>query len=115
MKRFAASALFALVAFPAPMFAQGGTCDFTVDMALSSLSFSGTTSLGPIVGDPATVALSGTVDADLATEGNPASTGQVAGGDVLLEEVALAVMIDHHVTGAPLLQRAVRLQRGVLR
>jgi hypothetical protein len=77
-----ALALAALV--PAPALAQGGTCVFTIDQAQSSLTFSGTTSLGPIVGNPATVPLSGTLAVDLATEGNPVSTGQMAGGDLLV-------------------------------
>ena len=78
-----AAGLAAVLALSPTALAQG-TCVFTVDTSQSSLTFGGTTSLGPIVGDPATVSLSGFLNVDLATESNPASTGQLAGGDILV-------------------------------
>ena len=45
--------------------AQGSTIPFTLDGAASQFTYSGTTSVGPVVGNPASFGLSGTVDARL--------------------------------------------------
>ena len=45
--------------------AQGSTIPFTLDNAASQFTYSGTTSVGPIVGNPNSFGLSGTVDAQL--------------------------------------------------
>ena len=64
--------------------AQGGSCDFQISQSESNFTFGGTTSLGPIVGMPPSFQLSGNLLVDLATEGNPISTGKVVSGDALV-------------------------------
>jgi len=72
----------ALLALPTQ--AQDGSCPFTINQAESNFTFSGTTSLGPIVGTPPSFQLSGTLLVDLAKEGNPISTAKLVSGDALV-------------------------------
>lgn len=63
-----------------------GTCAFTVDENLSSFNWSSTVNFGAIGGgvqnDSGVLGASGSANIDLATTGNPASTGQFAGGNL---------------------------------
>jgi hypothetical protein len=71
----------ALATLASAALAQGGPCTFTIDQSASTFSWTATTSLGPLVGNPGnTFQLAGTADVDLATAGHPFSTGQFAGG-----------------------------------
>lgn len=71
----------------APAAAQGGPCVFQIVPSQSSFSISGTTSVGPLVANPSSVQVSGNLLVDLATEGSPASTGQVASGDAAVQNI----------------------------
>jgi hypothetical protein len=77
-------ALFASTLLALAPQAQGGTCDFQIIQAESNFSFSGTTSLGAIVGTPPNFQLSGNLLIDLAAEGSPISTGKLVSGDALV-------------------------------
>ena len=84
MQRLIPCALLASVLLVLPAGAQSGPCPFTINQGESSFSFSGTTSLGAVVGDPSTFQLSGSLMVDLAKEGNPVSTAKLVSGDALV-------------------------------
>ncbi len=78
------ASLFAALLFALPAHAQTGSCAFTINQAESNFSFSGTTSLGTIVGNPSGFQLTGSLVVDLAKEGNPVSTAKLVSGDALV-------------------------------
>ena len=82
LKLCAALLSSALLALPSN--AQTGSCQFAINQAESNFTFSGTTSLGAIVGNPADFKLAGTLVVDLAKEGNPISTAKIVSGDALV-------------------------------
>ena len=70
--------------FAAPALAQG-EFQFDIDQAQSNWTFGGTTSLGPIQGNPNnTFQIAGTADASLFGGGDPISSGQLVSSNVTI-------------------------------
>lgn len=76
--RSSPAALVAALALAGTASAQDFT--FTIDQPASNWTWTGTTSIGPIQGNPSNAfQLAGTFGMDLAGNGNPVSTGQILG------------------------------------
>jgi hypothetical protein len=70
----------ALFALPAAAVAQNRYV-FTLDSPMSAFTFSGTTSLGPIIGNPGNFNASGALELDLQVAGGAVTTGQFVAGN----------------------------------
>ncbi|MFT7668010.1 MAG: hypothetical protein ACI8X5_000696 [Planctomycetota bacterium] len=82
---------------------EAQTFQFAVDQSNTNYTWSGTTSVGNLIGNPSnTFQLSGTVDLLLGTGGNPVGDGQWTGADMLVTP-DLSGVIPNPIPGFPAL------------